>query len=63
MSARDCEDMRTKLRMRYLLPGMLVVGVAVVGLLSAGADVSQAATPPAKVALKSATSAANAFIT
>jgi ubiquinol-cytochrome c reductase cytochrome c subunit len=37
--------MRTKLRVRHLLPGFLVAGVAVVGLLS-GASASQAATPP-----------------
>jgi ubiquinol-cytochrome c reductase cytochrome c subunit len=38
--------MRTKLRARYLLPGLLVAGVAVVGLLTSGAAPSQAATPP-----------------
>jgi ubiquinol-cytochrome c reductase cytochrome c subunit len=75
--------MRTKLRVRHLLPGFLVAGVAVVGLLS-GASASQAATPPtttppatttptstptaatplaAKVALKSAMSAASDTIT
>jgi ubiquinol-cytochrome c reductase cytochrome c subunit len=70
--------MPTKLRTRYLLPGFLVAGVAVVGLLS-GASASQAATPPtttpksatagapaplaAKVALKSAMSAARDTIT
>ena len=46
LSARDCEDMRTKLRARHLLPGFLVAGVAVVGLLI-GRVRSQAATPPA----------------
>jgi ubiquinol-cytochrome c reductase cytochrome c subunit len=38
--------MQAKLRARYLLPGMLVAGVAVVGLLTSGAAPSQAATPP-----------------
>ena len=42
LSSRDCEDMRTKLRVRYLLPGLLVAGVAVVGLLTSGASASQA---------------------
>jgi quinol---cytochrome-c reductase cytochrome c subunit len=55
--------MRTKLRVRHLLPGLLVAGVAVVGLLTSGASVSQAATPPSKSALQSATSAANPVIT
>ncbi len=70
--------MQAKLRVRHLLPGLLVAGVAVVGLLSAGATASQAATPPttmpattatttvapaSKVALKSATSADNNAVT
>jgi ubiquinol-cytochrome c reductase cytochrome c subunit len=38
--------MRAKLPARYLLPGMLVAGVAVIGLLTSGAAPSQAATPP-----------------
>jgi ubiquinol-cytochrome c reductase cytochrome c subunit len=51
--------MQAKLRVRYLLPGMVVAGVAVVGLLTSGAAPSQAATPPAaKKALNSATRAA-----
>jgi ubiquinol-cytochrome c reductase cytochrome c subunit len=51
--------MQAKLRARYLLPGMLVAGVAVVGLLTSGAAPSQAATPPAaKNALSSTTPAA-----
>ena len=69
--------MQKKLRARYLLPGLLVAGVAVVGLLTSGASASQAATPPttappattatteapvAKSALKSATSAGSAII-
>jgi ubiquinol-cytochrome c reductase cytochrome c subunit len=36
--------MRVPLRGRYLLPGLLVAGVAVVGLLTAGAGPSQAST-------------------
>jgi ubiquinol-cytochrome c reductase cytochrome c subunit len=52
--------MQKKLRVRYLLPGLLVGGVAVAGLLTSGASVSQAATPPA---LKSATRAASNIIT
>jgi len=55
--------MRTTLRARYLLPGLLVVGVAVIGLLTSGAGPSQAATPPTKAALNSATSAAGNTIT
>jgi len=38
--------MHRKLRIRSLLPGLLVAGVAVVGLLTSGTAVSQAATPP-----------------
>jgi ubiquinol-cytochrome c reductase cytochrome c subunit len=48
--------MHAKLRGRYLLPGFLVAGVAIVGLLTSGASASQAAAP-AKRALPSATSA------
>jgi ubiquinol-cytochrome c reductase cytochrome c subunit len=55
--------MRTTLRVRYLLPGLLVVGVAVIGLLTSGASPSQAATPPPKAALNSATRAASSTIT
>ena len=55
--------MRAKLRTRYLLPGLLVAGVAVVGLLTSGASPSQAATPPTKSASKSAESAASSPIT
>jgi len=56
--------MRAKLRGRYLLPGMLVAGVAVIGLLTSGAAASQAATPPAKAkVLASTTSAVTSPIT
>jgi ubiquinol-cytochrome c reductase cytochrome c subunit len=55
--------MRKKLRVRTLLPGLLVVGVAIVGLLTSGASASQAAPAPTNVAVKSATSAANNIIT
>jgi ubiquinol-cytochrome c reductase cytochrome c subunit len=54
--------MRKKLRVRSLLPGLLVAGVAVVGLLTSGASASQAAPAP-KVAAKSATGVANNIIT
>jgi len=57
------EDMRATLRARYLLPGLLVAGVAVIGLLTSGASPSQAATPPAKSASKSAESATSSPIT
>jgi len=40
--------MRARLRSRYLLPGLLVGGVAVIGLLTSGATASQAATPPSQ---------------
>ncbi|HUY21851.1 MAG TPA: c-type cytochrome [Acidimicrobiales bacterium] len=51
-------------RWRYLLPGLVVVGVAVAGLLTSGAAVSQAATPPAGAkALHSASSAMTGPIT
>jgi len=50
--------MQRKLRGRYLLPGMVVVGVAIAGMLTSGESASQAATPPAGAqALHSATSA------
>src|SRR5579862_8781211 len=39
------DDGRRRVRLRYLLPGLLVAGVAVVGLLSSDTAV-QAATPP-----------------
>ncbi|HXQ91101.1 MAG TPA: c-type cytochrome [Acidimicrobiales bacterium] len=56
--------MRAKLRVRFLLPGLLVAGVAVVGLLTSGATASEAASPPAApAALKSATSAEDSPIT
>ena len=56
--------MQAKLRARYLLPGMLVAGVAVFGLLTSGAAPSQAATPPvAKTALSSTTPVAKNPIT
>ncbi|MDR3649937.1 MAG: c-type cytochrome [Acidimicrobiales bacterium] len=55
--------MRATLRTRYLLPGLLVAGVAVIGLLTSGASPSQAATPPAKSASKSAESATSSPIT
>jgi ubiquinol-cytochrome c reductase cytochrome c subunit len=56
--------MQAKLRARYVLPGLLVAGVAVVGLLTSGAAPSQAATPPAaQTVLHSATRAANDPIT
>jgi ubiquinol-cytochrome c reductase cytochrome c subunit len=56
--------MKAKLRGRYLLPGLLVAGVAVIGLLTSGAAPSQAATPPsAKKALSSATGAASSPVT
>src|SRR6202035_4461560 len=58
--SRDCEDMRAKLRGRYLLPGFLVAGVAVVGLLTSGAAPSQPPPRPAATkAVSSATRAAN----
>jgi ubiquinol-cytochrome c reductase cytochrome c subunit len=50
--------MQKKLGVRYLLPGLLVGGVAVAGLLTSGASVSQAATPPTSMASTAATSAA-----
>jgi len=55
--------MRVKLRTRYLLPGLLVAGVAVIGLLTSGASASGAATPPTKSASKSAESATSSPIT
>jgi ubiquinol-cytochrome c reductase cytochrome c subunit len=56
--------MRAKVRGRYLLPGFLVAGVAVVGLLTSGAAASQAATPPVQPkALASATGAGAGPIT
>jgi len=63
LSPEDGEDMRATLRTRYLLPGLLVAGVAVIGLLTSGASPSQAATPPAKSASKSAESATSSPIT
>jgi len=63
LSPEDGEDMRATLRTRYLLPGLLVAGVAVIGLLTSGASASQAATPPAKLASKSAESAKGSPIT
>ena len=41
---RESKDRRAPIRGRYVLPGLLVVGVAVVGMLTAGASPSQAAT-------------------
>src|ERR1700688_2600134 len=56
--------MKAKLPARYLLPGLLVAGVAVLRLLTSGAAPSQAATPPSvKKALNSATSALSSPIT
>ena len=55
--------MRVKLRTRYVLPGLLVAGVAVIGLLTSGASASGAATPPATSASKSAESATSSPIT
>jgi ubiquinol-cytochrome c reductase cytochrome c subunit len=42
--------MHRKLRISSLLPGLLVAGVAVVGLLTSGTAVSEAATPPGQAA-------------
>ncbi len=46
------DDGRRRLRLRYLLPGLLVAGVAVVGLLSSDTAV-EAATPPGGTPLAS----------
>ena len=55
--------MRAKPRTRYVVPGLLVAGVAVIGLLTSGASASGAATPPATSASKSAESATPSPIT